>query len=814
MKLIRRRRFLSALLVCAALSQVAAGRGRSQSAVSLYSERINPELLTGQWSARWISVPGAPAGGYGVYHFRRAFDLAAVPASFVVHVTADNRYQLFVNGERAAEGPARGDLLHWRYETVDLARLLKPGRNVLAAVVWNFGRDAPEAQVSNRTAFLLQGDAEAERMVDTGPAWRCARDEAYTPLAVSAEEVGGYYVAGPGERVNGNAYPWGWERADFDDSSWQQAAAGERGMPHDVWDNRTRTAWDLGNVSWLLVPRSIPLMEEEPVRLARVRQSEGVSVPASFPSRPAPFQIPAHGKARLLLDQNYLVTAYPELTVSGGKGATVSLRYAEALWTPGKHEKGDRDEVEGREMRGYRDLFVADGGARRLFRPLWWRTYRYVELTVETGDEPLTVEELRGTETRYPFVRRARFDAGSSELEKILDVGWRTARACAHETYMDCPYYEQLQYAGDTRVQALVSLYTAGDGRLARNAIEALDDSRTPDGVTFSRAPTRTPQLIPPFSLWWVGMLHDYWMYADDPGFVRRTLPGVRAVLSFFNAREREDGRLGRVPWWNFVDWTSEWRDGVPLVADDGSSAPLDLQLLLAYGWAAEMEDALGSGAQAADYRARAAALRAAVRRTYWDAGRRLFADTPDKSHFSQHTNALAILAEVTTGEEARDVMRRTLEDASLTQCSVYFRHYLHSALNKSGEGDRYLEMLGPWRRMLAQHLTTWSEIADPSTRSDCHAWGASPNFELFRTVLGIDSAAPGFRRVTVRPFLGKLTRASGSIPHPGGEVSVSLSLAGGKLTAEVTLPPGVTGEFIWRGARRQLPPGRSRFVL
>jgi len=168
----------------------------------------------------------------------------------------------------------------------------------------------------------------------------------------------------------------------------------------------------------------------------------------------------------------------------------------------------------------------------------------------------------------------------------------------------------------------------------------------------------------------------------------------------------------------------------------------------------------------------------------------------------------------VTTGEEARGVVDRTLEDPTLTQASVYFRHYLHSAVNKSGEGDRYLELLGPWRRMLAQGLTTWSEIADPTTRSDCHAWGASPNYELFRTVLGIDSAAPGFKRVSVRPFLGKLTRASGSIPHPSGEVSVKLSRAGSKIEAEVSLPRGVEGEFVWRGARRPLPPGRSKFTM
>src|SRR5918995_620500 len=89
---------------------------------------VHAEPITRTWTARWISVPEAPPFDYGVYHFRKTFELPARPATFLVHVTADNRYQLFANGERVAWGPARGDLYHWRYETVDLAPYLEAGR--------------------------------------------------------------------------------------------------------------------------------------------------------------------------------------------------------------------------------------------------------------------------------------------------------------------------------------------------------------------------------------------------------------------------------------------------------------------------------------------------------------------------------------------------------------------------------------------------------------------------------------------------------------------------------------------------------------
>ena len=63
---------------------------------------------------------------------------------------------------------------------------------------------------------------------------------------------------------------------------------------------------------------------------------------------------------------------------------------------------------------------------------------------------------------------------------------------------MDTPYYEQLQYVGDTRIQALISYTVAGDDRLGRQAIAAFDDSRIPEGITRSRYPAPCRKTSPP----------------------------------------------------------------------------------------------------------------------------------------------------------------------------------------------------------------------------------------------------------------------------------------------------------------------------
>jgi alpha-L-rhamnosidase len=109
---------------------------------------VNPKLLRATWPAYWISMKNNPQKEYGVYHFRKNFNINNIPPSFHIHVSGDNRYRLYVNGIQICSGPARGDLFNWFYDTVDIAPLLVKGRNTIAAIVWNMGQLAPVAQVS------------------------------------------------------------------------------------------------------------------------------------------------------------------------------------------------------------------------------------------------------------------------------------------------------------------------------------------------------------------------------------------------------------------------------------------------------------------------------------------------------------------------------------------------------------------------------------------------------------------------------------------------------------------------------------------
>jgi alpha-L-rhamnosidase len=751
--------------------------------------------------ASWITNPDISGHEFGVYHFRKTVELAAAPEHFNVHVSADNRYRLYVNGVSVAAGPQRSDVMHWRYEELDLAPYLRAGSNVIAAVVWHWGEHKPVAQHSYQTGFLIRGATAEEALIDTGTtAWKSSANRAYSALPVSREQVGGYYASPPGELLDANRYPWGWRDAAYDDSAWHDAEI--------VRVVRDRGSFPFNAGGWQLVPRSIPLMDEHPVRFESVRRTFGVTTDGKFLNDAGTLVVPANTEATLLLDQSHLTNAYFRMETSRGEGSRISVIYAEAL-KDDNGIKGHRDEIEGKSISGVVDRFHIDGGERRQYQTLWFRTYRYVELNIETRDQPLEIHSVGGLYTAYPYSLNADFDSDLPWLADMWNINWRVLRLCAWETYFDTPYYEQLQYIGDTRLQALLSLYMSGDDRLMRQALTHFDLSRIPEGITASRYPSDLGQYIPTFSLFWVAMVHDYWMHRDDRPYVQGLMPGIRNVLSWFEDKVDETGLVGPLPWWPFADWADEWGGGgMAPGGKDGHSVLITLQYVYALQRAVELEKAFDRQGEADRLQALIDTLLDAVRNKAWDAGRGLFRDSLEEATFSQHTNTLAILTAAVPGEERRAVMERILDDKSLTQAGYYFSFYILEAMREAGLGDRYIEQLTPWQDMLALGLTTTPEKPPPS-RTDSHAWAAHPNYGLLATVLGVRPAAPGFTSVVIRPNLGPLQEAEGKMPHPLGDITVSLQRVGPDgIEASITLPDGLQGNFEWRGETIHLQSG------
>ena len=153
-------------------------------------------------------------------------------------------------------------------------------------------------------------------------------------------------------------------------------------------------------------------------------------------------------------------------------------------------------------------------------------------------------------------------------------------------------------------------------------------------------------------------------------------------------------------------------------------------------------------------------------------------------------------------------------ERAVIQAAGTCFRRRARSHLGAAaGMADRYLDLLQPWREMLAKDLTTTPEFEDP-TRSDTHAWSAHPNFDLLRIVAGIRPKSAGFETIAIEPHLGELKEVKAGMPIPRGMVEVEYKRTQKGVEARVKLPADETGEFVWKGKAYSLREGEQKFDL
>tara|TARA_Y100001972_G_scaffold128681_2_gene190983 strand:+ start:4565 stop:6925 length:2361 start_codon:yes stop_codon:yes gene_type:complete len=751
----------------------------------------------------WVSFPTANVTSYGVYHFRKSFELEAVSQQLQVHISADNRYIFYVNGKRVSYGPAKGDLKTYKYDIVDIKPYLQTGKNVLAVLVYNAGKNKPMALLSAQTAFMFRTEDPKFGFLNADRNWKTYQNTAYDPITYSElnlrEWLRGYYAVGPSDEVFAEKYPWGWENIDFDDSQWI--------IPQQLDFN--------GAEPWNLVPRNIAFMDNHREYPRKIRRVKGISMPGPFIEKQQPIVVPANSTASILLDYEIFTMGYPELTVDEGKGSSIKITYAEAL-----HEepylKTHRDSVDGKIMYGPFDLFHPDG-EKRTFRPLWKRAYRYIQLDITTGNDPLEILNLESEYSGYPYPDMATFKSDDARLDDMFEISLRTLRMCSGETYYDTPFYEQLSYGGDNRPISAISTYNATDDRLFQEVMRLYPQSANGETRLFKSAyPSRFDFDMGTWSLAWVQTLWDYYEIRKDVEFTKQFINDIEGVLAFYEQHlDESKGVLGRIVGHQFVDWSMK-KGSLPTGTYERNvfdhSAILTLYFAHTLDCVVKLYQEIGEEEKAKKWKALASTIKTAAFEIYWDPEKQIFADFPDKRQYSQHTNILAIMCDAIPKSDQDALFEQILTYDFDEMASSYFTFFLFNIMEKLGKEDLYFDNLDHWHYFLDKGHTTCGETGFMShDRSDCHAWSGSPGYYHLRFIAGIKPADLGFENVSITPHLGKLKKVNATMPHPKGRISVDYEIKGKKLIGEIILPPGMSGDFEYGGTTVELNSGINK---
>jgi alpha-L-rhamnosidase len=773
-----------------------------------------------KWTAQWIMHPTAEPQSHAVILFRKNFELPAKPEKFVVHVSADNHYRLFVNGQYITRGPARGDLSHWFYETLDLAPYLKAGKNSIAAEVVNWGPKRSFTYFSQMTSFILQGDSEAEKIVNTsGGSWKCLHNQAFSPKIVEwmtdRNTIDfGLYVGNPTDSIRADKYPWGWQNLDYDDQKWLPAKW------CDISGGRDQQF--AGGILYgggkMLIPRRTGLLKETKVPFSGIRRSGGIEVNDQFLKGTGRLTIPANTKVSILIDQTYETMGYPEMLVSGGKDAKIQVMYAENMIVKNHAPKGNRNDIEGKRMVGIKDVFIPDGGKNRLFKPTYIRAFRFIQLDLETRDEPLTIEKYYHIACNAPIELKAKFETNNPKIDWMMEAGWRTVSICAQDMLISDAAYEQMQYTGDSRVHNLSLLTLSGDDRLTRNALIQFDQSRIPEGLTYACYPNPFHLIIPSYSLIWIDQVHDYMLWKDDKAFISGFELGIYSVLNWFEKRMQPNCLLGKIDWWGALAWPRHYNNGEPPTVYDGNNTLYSLHYAYTLRHAADIFEYLGKSGQAAEFQSRANQICKAVNQLCKNQDG-FYTESPENKQVSQITNLLAILADASAGDEAKQLMKKLLEPKDwFGQVDLFLHLYLFEAMNKTGFQDYFLPETSEWQLMKERGMTTFAEVplewGEENQRSECHPWSTAPNYFFFRTVCGIKPTSAGHKTVEIAPAFGELTQIKAVYPHHLGNIELNLKRTNSKVEGEVMIPEGMQSTFVWGTHKINLKAGKQTIRL
>jgi hypothetical protein len=547
----------------------------------------------------------------------------------------------------------------------------------------------------------------------------------------------------------------------------------------------------------------------------KIKKVLGATIPTGVWNGKTKLIIPANTKVSVLVDFEIFTMGYPELKVTSGNGSKIQVKYAEALYEA-VHLKAHRDSVNGLSMFGVWDIFHSDG-QQRTFRPLWKRTFRYIQFNIETKNEPLEILSYQLEYSGYPYPEIANFESDNPRLNEIFEMSKRTLRMCSGETYYDTPFYEQLSYGGDNRPIAAISTYNSTDDRLLCEVLRLYPQSENKETGLFKSAyPSRFDFDQGSWSMGWIQTLHDYYFMRGDSAFVKQFAGKIDGVLRFYERHlDEQTGMIGAVKNQNFIDW-SITKGSLPRpneMREMKQSALLTLYFVHTLDCTAKLYNELGLKEKAAYWEQLSKGIKSAVYKNCWDAEKQLFRDYADQPIYSQHTNLFAILCDLIPLPEQQKLMSRILAyDKFDEMASSYFSFFLFKAMQKTGQEDLYLDNLAFWYNFIDRGHTTCGETGFAShDRSDCHAWSAHPAYFLLSSVCGIKPADIGFNTVKITPHLGQIQKLKADMPHPKGRITVDYKITNGKLTATIVLPKGMTGTFDYKGVEIDLKEGFNK---
>ena len=794
------------------------------------------------WHASWIWQHGDDPSAPNKYvYFRREFKLDRVPASGArLRVSADTCYLLFINGVRVGRGPVLTEPRWQTFDTYHVADLLRPGRNVVGAIVYHYGNAAtnPNANTfhESRGGFLFQLDLEpGAQQILSDESWMTLEASAwkrdvpkidrmtFSEMFDARREPAGWLESGielrgwsPAEQVRGDPIVqlWNWNPADSVVMPWLQLEP--RPLPpfEIVAGPPTKILYS-GEVLQRAEPYhtddlAVRMSLEQPLpsHHTRIEKVESLldasddAPPVTIHPFPTHFTIedfPGVHDPCIALDAGKLINGRVRLDVTAPEGTLIDVGYAQLT-------------VDGRvipylsQRTPLADEFITRDG-RQTLETYNWRNFRYILLVFRQFHEPIQLHRFTVEQERYPYETVGSFQTSDESLDWVWKVCADTVEAGTYDRLMDNPVRERREYLNDVH-SALPAIYAAfGAPAIVDKYFTDILRSQFayghfPHTVLGNRREAFGLFLESPFLLFQRVWEH-YELFGDIRKLETFDEP-LRRYLEFIQGYTNKDNLFDQTPFTIFIDWADIERRGQCLVVN-----MLYAEALRIYG---RIVLELGDAERAEQWTQRAQQVRETLQKLYWDAERGLFVDSilngEPSRHISEHANFLMMQFGCATEEQCASIAKALCgSESSIGRVSPAFIWSVEG-LFRTGQTQWAMDLL---RRRYAcqreQGIETvgelWNLLGEQygghwrsrDSRSVAQMSGVTALYLLSRFVLGIHPAKPGFKEILISPQPGDLKQAQGVWPGPDGPIRVDWQKRpDGTFALNAECPEGIPG--------------------
>jgi alpha-L-rhamnosidase len=736
------------------------------------------------WHASWIWLPPQPNMDNLYVYARREVELRTIPSEVKIRISASQLYRLYVNGTYVGRGPNPADPSYYYFDTYEIAKLLRPGRNVLAAVAYCYSVEAKGIVRQNwgRGGLLLEAEAAGVILAQTDAEWKVLQ----APTWDQNSSVSSLFFYDHKEVYDTRKEIAGWMEPGFDDRGWATpevigappVAPWTKLLPREIpflggeIRKPVDASWESGSVTY-------PWRQDWEVYHESRLIEGGVHPPGKWTevTKTHADLVPS-----ILLDFGTLVTGFPRITVHDSIGGTIELFYGEGSFLTRV------------------DTFVLKGG-RQVLETYNRRTFRYLKLAFPDTPRRIDLDKVELQMDTYPVHLASAFSSSDEVLNRIWEVSVHTIRLSMLDHFVDCPWRERTIYGGDVYVENPIAYYAFGDPRINRKTLRQMFALQFPEGPLPPFGPYNGIQgFYPSWSAYFGLALIDDYLLTGERSFITELWPNLARLC----------------------DWTvrSSSRNSLPLLGHPGKGAMFPawdelpkvgyagwevfpFQVLLARG--AELAGRLGHGEEAKRWGEMAAKMATAIREHIVDPGSGLAGPLPRKPDhvFAQSDTTMLLWSGTAAPGRAAETIRRMLTPQAAAPIDTpFFGFHLLDALFREGAGREALDFTRRyWGEMLARGATTfWEHFTLDSSKhsqfgrggSACHGWSAAPAYALPAHVLGVQPLEPGFARILVQPQTGDLAWARGSAPTPHGPVQVEWQRSESRFHLMVNLPrPG-----------------------